>query len=141
MNERMMSMIGCLRALGTRVVPARKRRPSRIVRGIAMTCVVVLAACGPTPPGYDTSEHRRVEQVVAEFAPALERYRQAHGEYPPTLQAAGIATPQTAYGPLRYRTWRTTDGISIYEVSFGDYDRNGFIASFNSDRKTWYLDS
>lgn len=105
--------------------------------------MAVVAACGPVPPGYSASEHQRVEQVVAELAPVLDRYRQVHGVYPPTLQAAGIPTPQTAYGPLRYRTWREYDGLPIYEVSFGDYDRNGFSAAYsslNGHQGEWHLD-
>ncbi|HEX6372153.1 MAG TPA: hypothetical protein VF006_24765 [Longimicrobium sp.] len=119
----------------------RGRRLSRVVRGVAIAFVLMMVGCGPVPPGYDASEHRRAEQVVAGFAPTLERYRQEHGEYPPNLQAAGIATPQTLYGPLRYRTWREYDGLSIYEVSFGDYDRNGFVATYNSLGEKWSLNT
>jgi hypothetical protein len=120
----------------------RRRRITRITVVCGIVSVAGVMGCtGEVPPGYNASEHRRVEQVHAQFAPALERYRQAHGEYPPTLQAAGIETPETMYGPLRYRTWRSSDGISMYEVSFGDYDRNGFVASLNSMGQEWSLDT
>ena len=127
-------------------MPSRGRRLSRAVRGVAITCVAVVLGCtGEASPRYDASEQRRVEQVVAEeLAPVLERYRQAHGEYPPTLQAAGIATPQTLYGPLRYKSGREYDGLPTYEVSFGDYDRNGFAASYsslNGHEGEWHLDT
>jgi hypothetical protein len=32
-------------------------------------------------------------------------------------------------------------GLAIYEVSFGNYDRNGFSASLNSLSDEWYLDT
>lgn len=116
-------------------------RISRIAVGAgAASTAAVLACCMAMPPRFSQAEQDRVARLHAEFAPALEQYRQTHGDYPPTLQAAGIATPATEYGPLRYLPQRSEEGTLFYEISFGDYYDNGFTASFRSDRKTWYLD-
>jgi hypothetical protein len=116
-------------------------RISRIAVGAgAASTAAVLACCMAMPPRFSQAEQDRVARLHAQFAPALERYRQAHGDYPPTLQAAGIATPATEYGPLRYNVHRNEEGTVFYEISFGGYFDNGFTASFRSDRKTWYLD-
>ncbi|HEX6372152.1 MAG TPA: hypothetical protein VF006_24760 [Longimicrobium sp.] len=116
-------------------------RISRIAVGVGAASTAVLFACSMAmPPGYSRAEQDRIDRLHAQFAPALERYRQTHGDYPPTLEAAGIAIPATEYGPLRYHVHRSKEGTSFYEVSFGDYYDNGFTASFNSERKTWYLD-
>lgn len=70
----------------------------------------------------------------------LERYHQTHGAYPPTLEAAGLATPQTEYGPLRYRRERSKEGSPSYVITFGSYIDNGFVAWWDSGSRTWDLD-
>lgn len=118
------------------------RRTPWVTGGVAaVSAAIVLGCLMAMPPGYSADERARVERLHARFAPALERYRQAHGQYPPTLEAAGIATPQTEYGPLEYRAWRLDDGAPAYSVSYGDYLRNGFTAFFDSRAGTWQLDS
>jgi hypothetical protein len=118
----------------------RKRRIAWLSGGISAVAAAAAFGCMVAmPPGYQPSEQARVERLHAQFAPALEQYRQRHGEYPPTLEAAGIQTPQTRYGPLRYRTWRTDGGS--YEVSFGNYTENGFTSFFNSRQGKWQLDT
>lgn len=119
-----------------------QRRVSRRAIATGLVSVAVVIGCVmASPPGFRPAERDRVDQLHARFAPALERYRQAHGDYPPTLEAAGIATPTTMYGPLRYQRYRLDDGTRYYEISFGDYYRNGFTASFNSSRAAWSLDT
>jgi hypothetical protein len=126
---------------GALVVLVVDGRISRLAVGAgAVSTAAVLACCMAMPPGFSQAEQDRVERLHAQFAPALEQYRQTHGGYPPTLEAAGIATPATEYGPLRYYARRSQEGAVFYEISFGDYFDNGFTASFRSDRKTWYLD-
>lgn len=107
----------------------------------AASAAVVLGCAMAMPPAYSEAERDRVERLHAQFAPALERYRQEHGEYPPTLQAIGITPPETTYGPLRYQVWRTQEGTSCYSASLGDYYYNGFTASFNSCGGEWHLDT
>jgi hypothetical protein len=134
-------LVALLSALGGLVVLVVDRRVSRIALRTGAVSAAVLIGCMLTmPPGYSPGEQERVEQLHARFAPALERYRETHGDYPPTLEAAGIATPTTEYGPLRYRRHRSREGTAYYEVSFGDYYDNGFTAFFNSERSKWYLD-
>lgn len=130
-----------LSGLAALVVLVVDGRISRLAVGAgAASTAAVLACCMAMPPGFSQAEQDRVDRLHAQFAPALERYRQAHGDYPPTLEAAGIATPATEYGPLRYYARRSQEGTPFYEISFGDYYDNGFTASFNSERKTWSLD-
>lgn len=103
--------------------------------------LLALMVVGPhVPPGRDDAELARVHALHSSFAPALERYREEHGRYPETLEQAGIATPQTRYGPLRYRVWTDSAGTR-YEVSFGDYHGNGFVSSWGSLSGEWALDT
>src|SRR5688500_14588765 len=106
----------------------------------AVSVAVVIGSMIALPPGYNAAERDRVERLHAGFAPALERYRQAHGDYPPTLEAAGIPTPKTEYGPLRYSRERAEDGTPSYSISFGDYMDNGFVTWWDSGSRRWYLD-
>ncbi|HEX2076920.1 MAG TPA: hypothetical protein VHG08_04400 [Longimicrobium sp.] len=132
--------LGC--ALAALVIAVGfRRRPWRSGGMAAASALVFLASTAMLPARYDAAEHDGIKDVHAGFAPALERYRQAHGEYPPTLEAAGIATPQTRYGPLRYRSGRAEDGAAFYSVGFGDWWGNGFDAYFDSRKGTWQIDS
>lgn len=118
----------------------RKRRIAWLSGGISAVAAAAAFGCMVAmPPGYQPAEQARVERLHAQFAPALEQYRQRHGEYPPTLEAAGIQTPRTRYGPLRYTAGRK-DGV-YYEISFGNYTENGFTSFFNSRQGTWQLDT
>jgi hypothetical protein len=118
----------------------RKRRIAWLSGGISAVAAAAAFGCMVAmPPGYQPAEQERVERLHAQFAPALERYRQRHGEYPPTLEAAGIQTPQTRYGPLRYAASRT--GEAYYEISFGNYTENGFTSFYNSRHGKWQLDT
>jgi hypothetical protein len=81
------------------------------------------------------AEQSRVDDMHRQFAPALEQYRQTHGRYPSTLEAAGIETPVTRYGPLHYYgtgTW--------YLISFGDIERDRFSSDWDSRKQAWRLD-
>lgn len=119
----------------------RRRRIPRIPAVCGAVSVAVVIGCMMAmPPSYSPGERERVERLHARFAPALERYRQTHGDYPPTLQAAGIATPQTEYGPLQYRRERSKEGSPGYVISFGDYLQNGFVSWWDSGERKWYLD-
>lgn len=104
---------------------------------------MAMLVCTALPPGYDDREAGRIQALHAEFAPVLERYRQEYGTYPPTLQAAGIATPQTPWGPLRYKVFTDREGKPYYEVSMGDYAKNGFVSFWTSESpgRGWSIDS
>ncbi len=121
-----------------------RRRMPRASLGFAGACLAVgMMAVVAMPPGYSEDETKRIERLHADFAPVLEAYRGEHGVYPPTLEAAGISTPQTQYGPLRYHPLRDENGRPAYDLSFGDYDLNGFTASWSnrSGHGRWYLDT
>jgi hypothetical protein len=90
---------------------------------------------------YNTGAHRaaeraRVDEMRRWIAPALEQYRTERGVYPPTLEAAGVATPMTRYGPLYY--YSTGSGSDAwYLLSFGDIQRHRFSADWDSRTKKW----
>jgi hypothetical protein len=136
----LVSLVSGVAALAVLVL---RRRLSRGALGTAAASGVLMIGCMiASPPGYSPAERDRIVRLHQQFAPALERYRQAHGQYPPTLEAAGIPTPQTEYGPLRYRNQRgpARQGTPYYEIGFGDYIQNGFVAWWDSDSRRWYLD-
>jgi hypothetical protein len=122
------------------IVRRRAPRLSLAMAGVSM--VVFLVCASAIPPGYDEAEVRRIEALHAGFAPVLEQYRRQHGTYPSTLEQAGITTPQTRYGPIRYHVHRTVDGRPWYELSFGDYFDNGFVRFWHNDdgEGEWYTD-
>lgn len=122
---------------------AHRRLPRVPLRMAGVSLVFALVFTAVSPPGYSEGEARRIDRAHAEFAPVLEAYRRQHGAYPPTLEAAGIPTPQTRYGPLRYSADVDSAGVPRYHLGFGDYGRNGFSAGWSSGRKPgdWYLDT
>lgn len=84
-----------------------------------------------------TAEERaRVDQLHQGFAPALERYRQANGEYPPTLEEVGFRTPDTSFGRLHYYSSGPVPP-QWYLISFGDPSRDGFSADWDSRTQKW----
>jgi hypothetical protein len=88
--------------------------------------------------GYRAAEHDRVDSLRIAITPALERYRKAHGQYPVALEDAGIATPQTAYGPLHYYGSRS-ETPHWYLISFGNPKEHGFEADWDSRTGKWQV--
>src|SRR5688572_12116702 len=75
------------------------RRAPRITGTLAAICVLLaINAPGLKAERFSDRVHVRIEAERQKLSPALERYRQAHGEYPPTLKAAGLKAPRTPYG-------------------------------------------
>lgn len=81
-------------------------------------------------------ERARVDQLHQGFAPALERYRQANGQYPSTLEEVGFRTPDTSYGRLHYYSSGPVPP-QWYLISFGDPSRDGFSADWDSRTQKW----
>lgn len=87
---------------------------------------------------YAAAEHDRVDSIRMAITPALELYRQTHGQYPVTLEDANVRTPQTAYGPLHYYGSRS-ETPHWYLISFGDPQAHGFAADWDSRRGMWQV--
>lgn len=68
---------------------------------------------------------------------ALEAYRQAHGRYPPSLAAAGLAPVATPAGVFEYRVAPDGRRASIY---LGDFARRRFQARWSSEIG-WFLET
>jgi hypothetical protein len=94
---------------------------------------------------YNTGRHRAAEQARVDelhrwIGPALEQYRQGRGVYPPTLEAAGIGTPMTRFGPLYYYS-SGSKSEPWYLLSFGDIEMHRFSADWDSRTKRWTVTS
>lgn len=85
---------------------------------------------------YSAAEYTRVDSFRIAITPALERYRQEHGQYPDALEDIGVAAPQTAYGPLHYYGSRS-ERPPWYLVSFGDARLDHFQADWDSRSGKW----
>jgi hypothetical protein len=115
----------------------RRKRP-RVTGTLALSsAIIVVISLVSAAPGYSAKEQARIDQMHQAFAPALERHRQAHGEYPPTLQAVGVTPPRTKYGPLDYHAGRTEEGAPYYWLGFGEPQMHGFAASWDSRSREW----
>ena len=68
---------------------------------------------------------------------AVERYRANHGDYPPSLEAAGAFAPDTGYG--RWEYGREPDGS--YYLKVGDYGLYNFVMWWDDRNKRWRIDS
>ncbi|QEL14247.1 hypothetical protein [Limnoglobus roseus] len=71
------------------------------------------------------------ERMIA----AVERYRTQHGEYPATLEDAGITPPSHGYGP-----WQYGHNDNSFWLIVGDYGKDWFVLSYVSGDRGWYLD-
>ncbi|HEX6372154.1 MAG TPA: hypothetical protein VF006_24770, partial [Longimicrobium sp.] len=89
--------------------------------------------------GYSERAQQRIEARRQHIAPALERYRQAHGEYPASLKAAGVEAPRTPYGRLHYSAARSQQGIPMYLLAYGNNEIHGFEALWSSEAGTWEI--
>jgi hypothetical protein len=124
-------------ALGVRFI---FRRSPRIPGALAAMCVLMaLAAPGLQGEPYSQREADRIEAARLRFAPALEKYRQAHGEYPPTPEAAGVTMPRTPYGGRLYYFAATSNGVPTYHLAYGNNEIHGFEALWSTGTGTWVI--
>lgn len=118
------------------------RRLPRVTGGLALACAaVVVARLNANTTDYTAywrQEHVRVDSLHQAFAPALEAYRHTHGRYPSALREAGIKTPRTLYGPLRY-DGSGNERPSWYRISFGGPGEQGFTAVWDSRKRAWSI--
>lgn len=68
---------------------------------------------------------------------ALERHRAETGLYPNTLAAAGIAPGWNDFGGWQYEA---IQGGAKYNLSVGDYQKDGFVLYRWSERDEWHWD-
>jgi hypothetical protein len=147
------ALAGIFWTILTAAVWLRRRKPPMVPGGLAATCAVIVVILlagvgqmfsGQAPGANDearawartASERARVDRLHREFAPALERYRQANGQYPSTLAAVGVTTPDTPYGPLHYYGSGPVPP-QWYLISFGDPSEDGFSADWDSRTQAW----
>jgi hypothetical protein len=101
--------------------------------GIAAAGIVLFLYVFPTGPSSVPALQSQGQTLVD----AVERYRSDHGEYPPTLEAAGVSPLRTQYG--RWKYGRTADGGFALKV--GDYGRDEFEMRWSYREKRWFVDS
>lgn len=123
-------------ALGIRL--ALRRTPR--VTGMAAAICVLAAINAPNLQAerYSERAHARIELAARQLAPALERYRQAHGQYPRTLKEAGLEAPRTPYGRLHYFSPPPDLGV-MYQWAYGNNEINGFEALWSSEDGEWEI--
>lgn len=95
--------------------------------GVAAAVAVILAT-----KDKSGDELRR---IGAPLADSLDRYTTAHHECPATLDALGLKSPDTKYGPFVYRIW---DGGKKCQITVGVYARDGFEESWVYPPGDWY---
>lgn len=112
-------------------------RAPRITGTLAAICVLLaINAPGLRAERYSERAHARIEAQRQKLAPALERYRQAHGRYPSTLKEAGLKAPRTPYGRLHYFA-PPPDMAITYQWAYGNNEVNGFEALWSTETGTW----
>jgi hypothetical protein len=113
--------------------------PGLRARWLATGCALVAVCAWSARPGYSPGQRARVESIRRqEIAPALERYWRTHGKYPATLEEAGLQTPRTPYGPLRY-SGSVSERPRWYVISFGTPRVNRFRADWDSRSERWTI--
>ena len=84
------------------------------------------------------SKDRTDEQMRALGAPladSLAAYIRARHACPASLEAIGLASPSTKFGPFTYRTW---DRGAKCQISVGLYARDGFEDYWLYPPGDWY---
>ena len=101
--------------------------------GVLAVCFVAIMSLIPTGPSSVPDLKAQGQKLVY----AVERYRAEHGEYPPSLRAAGVSAPRTGYG--RWQYGRDVGGGFYLKV--GDYGRYQFLMKWDYRNKRWYIDT
>lgn len=124
-------------ALGVRFI---FHRSPRIPGALAAMCVLLaLSAPGLQGKQYSQREADRIEAARLRIAPALEKYRQTHGEYPPTPEAAGVKMPRTPYGGRLHYFAARPDGVPMYQLAYGNNEIHGFEAYWSTETGKWKI--
>lgn len=116
-----------LRATSPRTVRAR---PSFAwLAGLAIVATVGIILTTKDHTGDD------LRRAGAPLSDSLDAYTHAHRACPATLEAIGLTSPQTKYGPFTYRTW---ENATHCEISVGVYARDGFEEYWLYPPGDWY---
>ena len=91
-----------------------------------LTLALALVSCCSEP------DWSHLEAQGNAIVHAIDSYHAAHGEYPPSFEAAGVQPPKTHWGDWRYML-NPTEGFFL---SVGDYGRDCFELYY-SPRVGW----
>ena len=94
----------------------------------------VVAAVGLILATKDRSGDE-LRRLGAPLADSLDAYTAAHHDCPATLEAIGLTSPATKYGPFVYKTW---DGGKKCQITVGIYARDGFEEYWVYPPGDWY---
>ncbi|MBN1476482.1 hypothetical protein JXA47_07010 [Candidatus Sumerlaeota bacterium] len=108
---------------------------------IALSPVLIwLLGCGVPSQRAISALKEQGNLIVA----AIEEHIMENGGRPSSLAELelGAESLTTRYGPWVYREVVTdrASGSTCYELSVGDYGRDGFILCYSQDRTEWVLD-
>ena len=106
-----------------------KRPPFAVVAllGVVAAVIVILAT-------KDRSGEQ-LRKIGAPLADSLDAYTRAHRSCPPSLEAIGLVSPVTKWGPFTYRTW---DNGTHCRITVGVYARDGFEEYWMYPPGDWY---
>ena len=77
-----------------------------------------------------------------EIVRAVEAYHEAHGEYPETLEEAGVTDDQTPWGAWHYQRNDTQAQPGLpFHLGIFDYGRQGIEMWWRGEEKGWYVDT
>ena len=119
--------------------PTKRKWAIRLVVGdivLAVCCVSAFLAIRPLH--LDARDIPALKSQGAAIIEALDAYERNHGRYPEALSVLTGILIETRYGAWHYRV---EEGGRKCAIWVGDYGRNLFELSWDSDKKSWYLDA
>jgi hypothetical protein len=111
-------------------MPSTQTTSRLILIGLIAIAATILNSC-EYRPDWD-----RLEADGNVLVRAIEDYHSAHGEYPPTLEAAGVHPKKTVWGHWEYKRWENR-----FTLRVGDYGRYGFLLYYDFPHKDWTRDT
>jgi hypothetical protein len=106
---------------------------------LSLTVIWLLGCGGPSQRTVNALKEQG-NQIVA----AIETHIEENGDRPSSLDDLELSAEllTTRYGPWVYREVVTdrVSGSTCYELSVGDYGRDGFTLSYTQGDTDWYFD-
>ena len=103
------------------------------VLGVGLQMVVfgqnIFQVFGPSP--------NKVQQLGQPLVDAINDYHNQHGTFPKNLNDADIDVIETVYGPFEYLQQESGQD---FQLTNGDYMRDGFVAVYDGGNQRWYVD-